>query len=106
MLSVSQADCLFSSPHNAKGVRLGKLGLLSSHLTSVCCFLLCLAPETDHSWVSLMVQMVKHLPAMQETWVRSLGGEDLLEKGMAAQTPVSWSIPWTVRPGGPQSLGS
>ena len=67
---------------------MGDLGLLSSHLTSVCCLLLCLAPETDHSWVSLIVQMGKHLPAMQETWVQSLGGEDLLERGMAARSGI------------------
>ena len=46
---------------------------------------------------SLVAQLVKNPPAMQETWVRSLGWEDLLEKGKA--TPFSilvWRIPWTV----------
>ena len=37
----------------------------------------------QYSWASLVAQLVKDLPAMWETWVRSLGGEDLLEKGMA-----------------------
>ena len=44
---------------------------------------------------------VKNLPAMQETWVRSLGQEDSLEKGMATpSSTVAWKIPWTEEPGG------
>ena len=51
--------------------------------------------------------MVKHLPAMQETWVRSLGWEDLLEKEMATHSStLAWRIPWTEEPGGLQSTGS
>ena len=51
--------------------------------------------------------MVKNLPAMQETRVRSLGHEDPLEKGMAAHSCIlSWRIPWTEEPGRLQSLGS
>ena len=51
--------------------------------------------------------MVKNLPAMQETWVRSLGREDLLEKGMAIHSSIlAWKIPWTGEPGGLQSMGS
>ena len=54
-----------------------------------------------------MAQMVKNLPAMQETRVRSLGQEDPLEKGMAAHSSIlSWRIPWTEEPGRLQSLGS
>ena len=53
-----------------------------------------------------MAQMVKRLPAIQETLVRSVGWEDLLEKEMAAQSGVlSWEIPWTEEPGGLQSMG-
>ena len=45
---------------------------------------------------SLVAQIVKNLPAMQETWVRSLGQEDPLEKGMATQSSIlAWRIPWT-----------
>ena len=45
---------------------------------------------------SLVAQMVKNLPAMQETWVPSLGREDPLEKGMAIQSSIlAWRIPWT-----------
>ena len=45
---------------------------------------------------SLVAQMVKHLPTMQETWVRSLGQEDRLEKEMAAHSNIlAWRIPWT-----------
>ena len=53
-----------------------------------------------------MAQSVKNLPAMQETQVRSLGGEDPLEKGMATHSNIlAWRIPWTEEPGGPQSMG-
>ena len=57
--------------------------------------------------VSLVAQMVKNLPAMQETWVRSLGWEDPLEKGMeTCSTILAREIPWTEEPGGLQSMGS
>ena len=42
----------------------------------------------QYSWVSLVAQLVKNLPAMQETWVRSLGWEDLLEKGKATHSSI------------------
>ena len=51
--------------------------------------------------------MVKNLPAVQETWVRSLGQEDPLEKEMAAHSSIlAWKISWTEEPGGLQSVGS
>ena len=54
-----------------------------------------------------MAQMVKKLPAMQETQVLSLGCEDSLEKGMATGSSILvWRIPWTEGPGGLQSAGS
>ena len=57
--------------------------------------------------VSLVAQTVKNLPAVWETWVQSLGWEDLLEKGMAIHSSIlAWRIPWTEEPGGPQSMGS
>ena len=50
---------------------------------------------------------IKNLPAMQETRVSSLGGEDPLEKGMATHSSIlAWKIPWTEESGGLQSLGS
>ena len=50
--------------------------------------------------------MVKNLPAMQETWVRSLGQEDLLEKETATHSTIlAQRIPWTEEPGGLQSMG-
>ena len=53
-----------------------------------------------------MAQMVKHLPAMQETWVRSLGQEDPLEKEIATPSSIlAWKIPWMEDPGGLQSMG-
>ena len=58
-------------------------------------------------WTSLVAQMVKHLPAVQETWVPSLGWEDPLEKEMATHSStLAWKIPWTEEPGGLQSMGS
>ena len=54
-----------------------------------------------------MAQTVKHLSAMQETQVRSLGWEDPLEKEMAAHSSIlAWKIPWTAEPGRLPSMGS
>ena len=56
---------------------------------------------------SLLTQMVKNLPVMQEAWVQSLGWEDPLEKGMATHSRIlAWRIPWTEEPGRLQSIGS
>ena len=56
---------------------------------------------------SLVAQTVKCLSAMQETWVRSLGWEDPLEKEMAALSSIlAWKIPWTAEPGRLLSTGS
>ena len=53
-----------------------------------------------------MAQMVKRLPAMWETWVRSLGWEDPLEKEMATHSStLAWKIPWMEEPGRLQSMG-
>ena len=53
-----------------------------------------------------MTQMVKHLPAMQETWVQSLDREDPLEKEMATHySTLAWKIPWIEKCGRLQSLG-
>ena len=50
--------------------------------------------------------MVKNLPAMQETQVRSMGWEDPLEKGMATHSSIlAWRVPWTEEPGGLQYMG-
>ena len=57
------------------------------------------------SWASLVAQRVKRLPAMRETWVRSLGQEDPLEKELAPHSStLAWKIPWTEKPGGLQSM--
>ena len=59
------------------------------------------------SWASLVAQMVKHLPAMLETWVQSLGQEDLLEKEIATHSStLAWKIPCTEKPCKLQSMGS
>ena len=69
-------------------------------------------PEVFH-WsselklTSLVVQMVKNLPAKRETWVQSLGQEDPLEEEIATHSSIlAWKIPRTEEPGGSQSTGS
>ena len=58
------------------------------------------------SWASLMAHTIKNLPVGQETWVRSLAGEDPLENGMATHTGIlAWRLPWTEEPGGLWSMG-
>ena len=58
------------------------------------------------SMTSLVAQLVKNPPEMQETQIRSLGREDPLEKEMATHSSIlAWKIPWTEDPGGPQSMG-
>ena len=60
-----------------------------------------LATSPGFERASLVAQMVKNEPAMQENWVRSLGREDLLEKGMGTHSSVLvWRVPWTEEPGG------
>ena len=55
---------------------------------------------------ALVAQMVKNLPAVQETWVPSQAGEDPLEEGMATHSSILVRrIPWTEEPGGVQSTG-
>ena len=55
---------------------------------------------------ALVAQRLKHLPAMWETWVRSLGWEDPLEKEMATHSSIlAWKIPWMEEPGRLQSMG-
>ena len=57
--------------------------------------------------ITWIAQLVKNLPAMQETRVWSLGQEDPLEKEMATHPSIlAWRIPWTEEPGRPQSMGS
>jgi len=54
-----------------------------------------------------VAEMVKNLPAMQESGVQSLGWEDTLEEGMATHSSIlPWKIPWTKKPYGLQSMGS
>ena len=57
-------------------------------------------------WTSLVAQLLKNLPAVRETWVRSLGWEDPLEKEMATHSSIlAWRILWTEELGGLQSMG-
>ena len=60
----------------------------------------------DTLGTSLVAQRVKHLPAVQEPWVQSLGWEGTLEKEMAPHSStLAWKIPWTEEPGGLHSMG-
>ena len=53
--------------------------------------------QLQYSWSSLVAQLVKNPPAVQETWVQSLGWEDPLEKGKATHSSIlAWRISWTV----------
>ena len=62
--------------------------------------------QEDEIWASLVAQMVKNPPAVQETQVQSLGWEDPLEEGMAVHYSIlAWGMPWTEEPGGPQPMG-
>ena len=59
------------------------------------------------NWASLIAQLVKNLPAMQEIWARFLGWEDPLEKEIGTHSRIlALRIPWTEEPGGLQSKGS
>ena len=70
-------------------------------LTTLVCFI------SKCEQVSLVAQMVKHLPAMRESRVLSLGRQDPLEKEMASHSSTfAWKIPWTEEPGKLQSMGS
>ena len=61
---------------------------------------------TELNWTEPVAQMVKNPPAMQETWVQSLGQEDPLERRMATYSSIlAWRIPWTEESGEPQSMG-
>ena len=83
---------------------------------SVCCLdgigrvwhvSLCLRMSPALVWTSLVAEMVKNLPAMQETQVQSLGWEDTLEESMATHSSIlPWKIPWTKEPCRLQSTGS
>ena len=90
-----------AAPDSLECLALEKKGLLSIvaiSLHDLCCCL---------DKVSLVAQMVKNLPAVQETRVRSLGWKDALEKGMATESNIlAWRIPWTEEPGGLQPMGS
>ena len=60
----------------------------------------------QYAWASLVAQLVKNPPAMWETWIRSLGWEDPLEKEKATHNSIlAWRIPWTEEAGGLQSMG-
>ena len=71
------------------------------------CVCVCVYTQLQRLWLSLVAQRVKRLPAMRETWVRSLGGEDPLEKEMVTHSSIlAWKTPWMEKPGGLQPMES
>ena len=65
-----------------------------------------ISTTSDIQMISLVAQLVKNVPAVQETPVRFLGQEDPLEKEMATHSStLAWKIPWTEEPGRLQSMG-
>ena len=65
------------------------------------------SPQYIRKWTSHVAKMVKNPPAMQETWVQSLGEEGPLEKEMTSHSNIlAWRIPWTEEPGGLPSMES
>ena len=59
-----------------------------------------------YTWASLVAQRVERLPTMRETWVRSLGWEEPLEKAVATHSStLAWKTPWIDKPGRLQSMG-
>ena len=63
-------------------------------------------PRLSITWDFLVAQRVKLLPTIRETWVRSLGRKDPLEKEMATHSSIlAWEVPWTKEPGRLQSMG-
>ena len=92
--------CVFPSFNN-----ITKISLRSLIQLLILPLLLCTYSPCQY-WSSLVAQMVKNLPAVHETWVRSLGQEDPLEKGMTTHSSIrAWRIPGTEEPGGLQSMG-
>ena len=88
-----------SREHSTKSEHL----LILDHKMNTFYFLL---PTILLDWASLVAQMIKYLPAMQEAQVRSLGWKDPLEKGMATHFGIlAWRNPWTEEPRGLQSMG-
>ena len=66
-----------------------------------------MSQNMDYARTSLVSQIVKNLPARQETWVQSLYWEDPLKKEMVTHSSIiAWEIPWTEEPGKLQSMGS
>ena len=83
------------------GVKFSSLRVSEYSVFVIIIFMLCII------WPSLVAQTVKCLPTMRETWVRSLGQQDLLEKEMATHSSIlAWNIPWTEEIGWLLSMGS
>ena len=105
-------SAMLSRPANlensAVGTRLEKIRFHSNPKEEQCQRMFKLLYSCPHFTLgSPGASVVKNLPAMQETWVRSLGHKDPLEEGMATHSnTLDWRIPWTEEPGGMQSIGS
>ena len=73
---------------------------------SLLCFTWGFTENYSPGRASLVAQRLKHLPAMRETWIQSLGWEDPLEKDMATHSSIlAWKVPWTEKPDRLQTIG-
>ena len=110
-LTASRTGCLTESYLRRPG--LSDFILLTSSLSIVCqCVYMCACAcrhisQTKLKSEYMVAQRLKRLPPMRETWVRSLGRKDPLEKEMVTHSSIlAWRMPWTEKPGGLQSTGS
>ena len=103
-INPSSESCIPPSPTLSRSFRYLQI-FSSSQYTRIIYFLFELLAYSQKG--SLVAQTVKNLPAMQETWVQSLGQEDPLEKRMAIHSSIlAWRIPWTEEPGRIQTMGT
>ena len=101
-----RTSCLRCIFHNCRHVGPLPLGVRWPSSRATVSLKVFLSPSQGNS-SSLVAQMEKNQPAMQESWIRSLAQEDHLKKGMATHPSIlAWRIPWTEEPDGLQSMGS
>ena len=99
IISIFPGETFDITHYSFKIKALRKLGIEEYLEKTLHSLLQCLLPRALGlwTWTSLVAQLVQNLPAMQKTWVRSLGWEDPLEKGTATHSSIlTWRIPWTI----------
>ena len=99
IISIFPGETFDITHYSVKIKALSKLGIQEYLEKTWHSLLQCLLPRALGlwTWTSLVAQLVQNLPVMQKTWVRSLGWEDPLGKGMATHSSIlTWRIPWTI----------